>query len=50
MNFKNYRVYSNNLGKIFFLKRNWPNDYRIGCKSFFNSIELIEIDAKLETL
>lgn len=50
MNFKKYHLQSNNLGKIVFVKRSWPNDSRIGCKSFFNSIELIEIDAELEKL
>jgi hypothetical protein len=50
MNFKKYHLQSNNLGKIIFVKRSWPNDSRIGCKAFFNSIELIEIDAELEKL
>jgi len=30
------------------VNKNWPNDYRIGCKSPSNLLELIGIDAKLE--
>lgn len=50
MNFKKYHLQSNNISKVVFLKRNWPNDSRIGCKSFFNSIKLIETDAKFKKI
>jgi hypothetical protein len=30
------------------MNKNWPNDYRVGCKSLFNLLELIGINANLE--
>ncbi len=30
------------------MNKNWPNDYKIGCKSPSNLLELIGIDADLE--
>jgi hypothetical protein len=30
------------------VNKNWPNDLRIGCKPFFNLVQLIEANAKLE--
>jgi hypothetical protein len=30
--------------------KNWPNDYRIGCKSPFTLVELIEINVNVEEL
>ncbi len=37
-----------NLDKLIFVNKNWPNNYRIGCKPFFSLVELIEVDIKLE--
>jgi hypothetical protein len=41
---------SNNLDKLNFVHNNWLNDLQIGCKPFFNLMELIETSAKLEKL
>jgi hypothetical protein len=30
------------------MNKNWPNDTRIGCKPFFNLVELIQVDAELK--
>ncbi len=38
----------NNLDKLTFVNKNWPNDLRIGCKPFFKFNGLIETNAKLE--
>jgi len=33
------------------VNKNWPNDPKISCyKSFFNLVELLEINAKIEDL
>jgi hypothetical protein len=37
-----------NLHKLIFINKNWPNDPRIHCKPFSNLVKLIEVDAKLE--
>jgi hypothetical protein len=37
-----------NLNKLIFMNKDWLNDFRIGCKPPFNSIEWIEIDVELE--
>jgi hypothetical protein len=37
-----------NFKKFIFVNKNWLNDCRIGCKSPFNLLELIGIDANLE--
>lgn len=29
-------------------EKNWPNDTKIGCKSFSNLVKLIEVDEGLE--
>jgi len=34
-----------NLKKFIFGNKNWPNDCRVGCKSHFNLLEFIGIDA-----
>jgi len=48
ISFKRCHLQLNNLNKLFFVKKNWPNDPRIGCKPFFSLVELIEINAKLK--
>ncbi len=30
------------------MNKNWPNDFRVGCKALSNLLELIGIDAHLE--
>lgn len=30
------------------MNKKWPNNLRIGCKHFFNLVELIEADVELE--
>jgi hypothetical protein len=37
-----------NLEKIIFVNRNWPSNPKVGCKSLFNLVELIENDLGLE--
>jgi hypothetical protein len=39
---------SNNLDKIIFISKNWPNDPRVGCSSPSSLIELIEANVILE--
>ncbi len=36
------------LNKLIFVKKNQPNDSRIGCKFSFSLVELIEIDVDLK--
>jgi len=36
------------LDKLIFVSKNWPNDYRIGCKSPFSLANFIENDLNLE--
>ncbi len=33
-----------NLEKLIFVSKNWPNDLRIGCKSPSNVLEFLEMD------
>ncbi len=39
-----------NLEKLIFVSKNWPNDARVGCKAFHNLVELIDykLDLKYE--
>ncbi len=37
-----------NLDKLIFVNKNWPNDLRIGYKPFSNLMELIEVNTKLD--
>jgi len=34
--------------KLIFMSKNWPNDCKVGCKSPFNLLKFIGIDANLE--
>jgi hypothetical protein len=36
------------LDKLIFVKKNWPNDLRIRCKSHSSLIDIIEIDVNLD--
>ncbi len=48
INLKKCHLQLNNLDKLFFVNKDWPNDHRIGCKPFSNLVKLIEIDEELE--
>jgi hypothetical protein len=37
-----------NLNKLIFVNKNWPNDLRIGCKSLFSLVDLIKTNLNLE--
>jgi hypothetical protein len=37
-----------NLEKLIFVNKNWPNDPRIGCKSLSNLVEFLKKDVNLE--
>jgi hypothetical protein len=39
---------SKGFNKLIFVKNNWPNDPRIGCKFPSNLVDFIEFDANLE--
>jgi hypothetical protein len=47
-NLKRCCLQSNNLNKIIFISKNWPNDPKVGCSSPSSLIELIEADLALE--
>jgi hypothetical protein len=36
------------LDKLIYVNKNWLNDPRISCKSFFSSVDFIESDLNLE--
>jgi hypothetical protein len=38
----------NNLERLIFVRKNWPNDFRIDSKPPFNLVELIEKDLDFE--
>ncbi len=48
INLRRCHLQFENLEKLIFVNKNWPNDYKIGCKSPSNLLELIGIDADLE--
>ncbi len=37
-----------NLEKLIFVNKNWPNDLRIGCKSPSNLLKFLERDVNLK--
>jgi hypothetical protein len=37
-----------NLEILFFMNKNWANDYRVGCKSPSNLLEFIDVDLEEE--
>jgi hypothetical protein len=47
-NLKRYHLQMNNLKKLIFVNKYWPNDPRVGCKSPSNLVKLIEKDLELE--
>jgi len=47
-NLKRCTLQIDNLDKLIFLNKNWPNDPRVGSYLPCNLIELIEVDASLE--
>ncbi len=38
----------NNLDKLIFVNKNWPNDFKVGCKYFSNLVKFIAINAYLQ--
>jgi hypothetical protein len=46
--FKNCCLQLENLNKLTFVNKNWPNDLRINCKSLFNLVDFIETNVNLE--
>ncbi len=50
INFRRCRLQLDNFFKKNYVKKNWLNDPRIGCKHIFNLLELIKIDIKLKEL
>ncbi len=47
-NLKRCHLQTDNLKKLIFVNKNWPNDPRVGCKSPFNLVKLIEKDLDLK--
>jgi hypothetical protein len=47
-NLKRCHLQSENLENLFFMNKNWANDYRVSYKSPSNLLELIRIDVHLE--
>ncbi len=43
-NLKRCHLSSNNLDKLLFVNKNWPNDPRVSCSSHINLIMLVEFD------
>jgi hypothetical protein len=43
-----FHLQLNNLDKLIFVNKNWPNDFKVGWKYFSNLVEFIAIDAYLE--
>ncbi len=39
---------SNNIGKLIFVSKNWPNDARAGCTILSNLVYLIDFELDLE--
>jgi hypothetical protein len=48
INFRRCRWLTENLEKVIFVNKNWPNDLKIGCKSPSNLVEFLERDVDLE--
>jgi len=48
ISFKRCHLQSENLDKLIFVNRHWPNDLRIHYQSLFRLVELIEINVNLE--
>ncbi len=46
--FKRCYLHLECLDKLIFVKKNWPNDLRIRCKSHSSLIDIIEIDVNLD--
>ncbi len=45
---KRCRLQIENLEKLIFVSKNWPNDLRIGCKSPSNLLEFLKRDMDLQ--
>jgi Holliday junction resolvase len=47
-NLKRCHLQTENLEKLIFVNKNWPNDLRIGCKSPSNLLKFLERDVNLK--
>ncbi len=47
-NLRRCHLQTENLEKLIFVNKYWPNDLRIGCKSPSNLVEFLERDVDLE--
>jgi hypothetical protein len=47
-NIRRYHLQSENMGKLIFVSKNWPNDTRASCKSPNDLVEFIEMDEQLK--
>jgi len=48
INFRRCHLQIENLEKLIFVNKNWPNDHKIRCKSPCNLLEFLENDINLE--
>jgi hypothetical protein len=48
ISFRRCHLQLENLDKLIFVNKNWPNDFKIDYKSPFRLVELIETDVNLE--
>jgi hypothetical protein len=47
-NLKRCHLQTENLEKLIFVNKNWPNDLKIGCKSSSSLLEFLERDVDLK--
>ncbi len=47
-NLRRCHLQTENLEKLIFVNKNWPNDLKIGCKSPSNLVEFLEKDVDLK--
>ncbi len=48
INLRRCRLQIENLEKFIFVNKNWPNDFRMRCKSPFNLLKFLERDIDLK--
>ncbi len=47
-NLRRYHLQTENLEKLIFVSKNWPNDAKFGCKSSSDLVKFIVMDEQLE--
>jgi hypothetical protein len=47
INLKRRHLQIENLEKLIFINKNWPNDLKMGCKSPFNLMQFLDRDIDL---